>query len=417
MIIAIAILQLTVNSQELINKYKTGTVKLVPDTEYARGNDWSTIFRSYYDTLYNTPMGMRKSLILLPNGSVVVNHTYRDYHTRFSPSGKYEKEFLVENAGHKAIMGVINGNTFFTRLDNMGNMTCCDFEGNFKKTLIMDYMAKDIVALNNGKFAVVGWVLYAEKIRSFVAIVDYTTNEEEVIWDHFIDRSYSSSGKVLSRQKPFNYSIRLKTGEIISCTTMPFSKSTGEGLPPKIANINDKLIVAIPNTGEIFIYDLDGNLISKDKIEWTGNTISIDEQKEIQKKAIDRYKDYIASGDSTILNNMDAFKQMISEMENDLNNITEVLVKPSFSTIIKDSDGNLLFFEIPEEKNANLFHVWVYNKGGLFEAECTFVCDEYDLNISPSKMVFYDGFIYGLQTLKEAEGNPLRLVRFKVTSN
>jgi hypothetical protein len=104
-------------------------------------------------------------------------------------------------------------------------------------------------------------------------------------------------------------------------------------------------------------------------------------------------------------------------MEDDLKNIKTPITRPSFSTIIKDSDGNVLFFEIPEEKGANVFHVWIYNGGGKFDAKCTFTCDDYDLNISPSKMVFRDGYIYGLQNLKKAEGVLLRLVRFKLTVN
>lgn len=417
LIFAITLLQLTANSQDLISKYKTGTVKLLPDTEYARGNDWNTVFRSYYDTLYNKPMGMRKSLVLLPDGSVIVNHAYREYRTRFSPTGKYENEFEVENAGHKAVMGVINGNTLFTGLDNMGKMTCSDFSGKFKKTLTLDYMTQDIIALSNGKLAVVGWVLWSEKIRSFVSIVDYTTNKEKVIWDHFIERINSSSGKKINKRQAFNYSIVLKNGMIVSCTTMPYSKITGKGIPPQIATVNNELFVAIPNTGEIQVYDLDGNLKSKSKVNWPNSFISVEEQKAIQQKAIDSYRTYIDNGNKRVQENLEAYQQMISEMEEDLRNISTPLAKPSFSTILKDSDGNILFFEIPEEKNANIFHVWVYNNGGQFVADCTFVCDEYDLNISSSKMVFRDGYIYGLQSLKEADGNPLRLVRFKLAGN
>lgn len=32
-------------------------------------------------------------------------------------------------------------------------------------------------------------------------------------------------------------------------------------------------------------------------------------------------------------------------------------------------------------------------------------------------MVFHDGYIYGLQELKESTDIPLRLVRFKLTNN
>ncbi len=416
-ITTMSILQVTLYSQDLLSKYKTGTVKLVPDNQYAQGNDWGNIFRSYYDTLYNKPMGMRKSLVLLPDGSVIVNHAYRNYHTKFSPTGKYEKEFTVEKAKHKAIMGVINGNTLFTGLDNMGKMTCSDLDGNYKKTLTLDYMTRSIIALNNGKFAVVGWVIWSEKFRTFVSIVDYNTNKEKVIWEHFDDRSVSSSGKTLRNRQPFNYSIKLKEGGMISCTTMPYSRMTGKGIPPQIATVNNELIVAIPNTGEVIVFDLDGNQKTKSKIDWPNSFISIEEQKTIQQKAIDRYKKYIEQGDERVQKNLDAYNQMISDMEEDLRNINSPLTKPSFSTIIKDSDGNVLFFEIPEEENANIFHVWIYNQGGRFVTQCTFVCDEYDLNISSSKMVFHNGYIYGLQLLKETKGNPLRLVRFKLTTN
>jgi hypothetical protein len=388
----------------------------VPDTEYASGNDWNTIFRSYYDTIYQTPMGMRKSLVMLPDGSVLVNHTYRDYRTKFSPSGKYEKEFIVEKAGHNPIMGVLNGHTLFTGLDNMGKMTCSDLDGKFKKSLILDYMAYDIIALSNGKFAVAGWVIWSEKTRTFVSIVDYNTNEEKVIWEQFSDREISSSGKVLRDREPFKYSITLDDGGIISFSSMPYSKSSNIQITPKITTVGNDLILANPNTGEIIIYDPEGNLKSTKKIDWPNSFISVEEQKTIQQKAIDRYKKYIAEGNEKVRKNQDAYNQMISEMTSDLNNINKPLLKPSFSNIIKDSDGNVLFFEIPEEKGANVFHVWVYTNGGQFETKCTFECDEYELNISPSKMVFHNGYIYGLQLLKEAKGNPLRLVRFKINA-
>ena len=104
-------------------------------------------------------------------------------------------------------------------------------------------------------------------------------------------------------------------------------------------------------------------------------------------------------------------------MEIDLNKISEPIPLPGFSTIIKDSEGNILFFEYPKEDNANRFNVWVYENGGKFVCQSSFVSDEYNLEINPSKMVFHNGYIYGLQLLKNTNGVPLRLVRFKVTNN
>ncbi len=202
----------SLSAQNLIEKYKSGNVKLVADKDYAVQNDWNTVFRSYYDTLYGKPMGNRKSLVVLPDGSVLVNHEYRNYHSKFAPNGTFEKELTIEKAGHKAVMGIINNNTLFTELDNMGKMTCSDINGKFQKTLTLNYMADDIVALNNGKFAVVGWVIWAKKFRSFVALVDYESNQEKVIWEHFDDRPGHSK-----KRSPFNYSVFFKEGGMISC--------------------------------------------------------------------------------------------------------------------------------------------------------------------------------------------------------
>jgi hypothetical protein len=420
--ILLTLTALSVSAQKLIDVYKKGTVKLVPDKEYGQGNNWDNVFKTYYDTIYNTPMGNRKSLKILPDGSVVVNHTYRNFYSKFSPNGKFEKEFgIINTKGEQfkkinAIEGILNNNTFFTGLDNMGNMICFDFNGNYIKTLKLNYMTRQMIPLPNNKIAVVGWVIWSDRFRDFVSIVDYDSNVEKIIWEHFTSRS-----KDLTKRTLFNYPYKFKKGGMMSCTTMPFSKNIGLNSPPTIACVGNNLIVAIPTIGEIFVYDLEGNSKSKDKIEWNTNYISVEEQKEIQKKAIEKYKNIKNSKSEKLWGPVDeseaALDFMIKEMEIDLNKISEPIPLPGFSTIIKDSDGNILFFEYPKEDNANKFNVWVYENGGKFLCQSSFICDDYNLEIKPSKMVFHNGYIYGLQLLKNTNGVPLRLVRFKVTNN
>ena len=417
--IFLAVTTLSVSAQKLFDVYKKGTVKLVPDTEYGQGNNWVNVFKTYYDTIYSTPMGNRKSLKIMPDGSVIVNHRYRNFYSKFSPTGNFEKEFGIINSKGvqykkiNAIEGIINNNTFFTGLDNMGNMICFDFNGNYKKTLNLNYMTRQMIPLPNNKIAVVGWVLWSNKIREFVALVDYETNVEKVIWEYFTDRP-----EITNERKLFNYSYKFKKGGMIGCTTMPFSKSTGMSSPPNIECVGNKLIVGIPTTGEILVYDLEGKLISKDKIEWAKNYISVDEQKEIQLKAIEKYK---RSESESLWGPAEeqkaALEYMIREMELDLTKISEPIPMPIFSTILKDSDGNLLFFEYPKEENANKFNVWVYENGSKFVCQSSFVCDDYNLEINPSKMVYHNGYIYGLQLMKNTSGVPLRLVRFRLTNN
>jgi hypothetical protein len=270
-----------------------------------------------------------------------------------------------------------------------------------------------MIPLPNNKIAVVGWVLWSNKIREFVSIVDYETNAEKVIWEYFTDRP-----EITNERKLFNYTYKFKNGGMVACTTMPFSTSLGMSSSPMVESVGNKLIVAIPSSGEILTYDLEGKLISKDKIGWTRNYISVEEQKEMQQKAIEKYKNSKSEKLGGPSEEQEAaLEYMIKEMEIDMNKISEPIPMPTFSTIIKDSDGNLLFFEYPKEEGANKFNVWVFENGGKFICQSSFVCDEYNLEINPLKMVFSNGYIYGLQIIRNANGVPLRLARFKVINN
>jgi len=418
-VILMALFTWTGSAQKLVDIYKKGTVRLVPDKEYGQGNDWNKVFETYNDTLYGKHMGNRKNITLMPDGSVVVDHPYRNYYSMFSPEGKFVKEFGIKNSKGvpykkiNQIAGIVNNKTFYTGLDNMGNMVCFDFNGNYVKTLKLDYMTRQIITLPNNKIAVVGWVLWKEKIREFVSIVNYDNNEEKVIWEHYTDRT----GEPGKENKLFNYSYFFKERGAFSISTMPYSKSTGMSAPPIVATTGNQLVVIIPATGEINLFDLNGNKVGSEKVSWANNFISVEEQKEIQRQAIQKYK----SSENTFFanwaspeENVLAWKTIIGQMEQDLEKITEPIPIPAISTVIKDSDGNLLFFEYPKEENANKFNVWIMQNGGKFVCQSSFVCDEYDLAINPTKMVFRDGMIYGLQKLKNTDGVPLRLARFKL---
>jgi len=395
-----------VSAQSLLDVYKKGVVKLVPDTEYAKDNNWGKVFESYYDTLYHTAMGDRKSIVLTPTGSVVVSHRYRNFYTLFDANGKFVREFGIKDKAGKpikepeAMVGVMNNN-LFTGLDKMGKMNCYDLNGNYVKTLALNYSAREIIPLSNNKIAVVGWSIWKNKSRDFVAIVDYETNEQKIIWDHF---------------SPTNNPTVSHTEKGVTFETSGNITATVDFISPSIAFVRDLLVVALPHNGEILFYDINGNLKKKDKVSWEQKYLSVEEQKKMEKKAIEKFdleerKKMMALGASK--ENIDAW---LEKMKENMNRITTPKPLPLFSNILKDSDGNLLFFEMPETEGGNKFNVWVYQNGGQFVCQSSFVCDDYNLVITPSKMVFHKGYIYALQTLKNAKGNPLRLVRFKITN-
>lgn len=415
---AIAILSMTsvVMSQHLQEIYRKGVVKLVPDTEYARGNNWDQVFESFNDTLYSKHIGNRKSLVVLTDGSIVISHAYKNYYSLFDPNGKFVREFKIKKSNGESfsrtqgVMGILDHDIIYTGLDNVGNMLCFDKDGNHKKTLKLDYMTKQMIPLPDGKIAVVGWAIWKTKFRDFVAVVDYKTNEQKIIWDQFTDRQDFDDQDIR-----FQYSYKTDNRGIASFNTMSVATSmVAVSFPPKIEYVNGNLIVAIPRSGEILIYDLEGNQISKDMANWESGSISIEEQKKIQLQSMERFRnmtDHFKGGEVQKKER----ERVLQKMKEDWESIREPIPLPSFSTLLKDSDGNLLFFEFPEEDGANKFNVWIYNEGGNFLCQSSFVCDDYNLELIPSKMVFRDGYIYSLQVLKESRGVPLRLVRFKVT--
>jgi len=411
-------------AQNLSEIYKKDIINLVPEADYAVNNNWDRIFESYYDTtFYGKEIGKRKSLIVLDDGSVLVNNIYRNFYTKFNSDGKFVKELYIKR-GDKGIIkktqpifGVLN-NEFYTGADNMGNIICADLEGNYIKSLKLNYSVKQIITLSNNKLAVLGWSIWKDKFRDFVAIVDYKTQKQKIIWEHFTDRNSE-------KKKRFTYKYTLEADEgnkqssdyVISVTTMPFTKITGYSIPPIINTVGNKLIVAIPISGKILIFDNEGNKLSSKTIDWAKNYISIDEQKEIQRKAIAKYKalrDKKLHDIHTSDANKKAISALVKEMEDDLEAINKPLAIPVFSTIIKDSDDNLLFFEIPKKNGDNKFNVWILKNSGEFSNQCSFVCKDYNLDINPKRMVFHKGYIYSLQTKKNVNGNPLRLVKFKL---
>ncbi|MFN3556686.1 MAG: hypothetical protein ACK4VN_12040 [Bacteroidales bacterium] len=408
---------LGISAQTPASLYQSAKIRLVADPTFGQNVNWDRVFASYHDTLYGRWRGDEKSLMVLPDGSVVVSHTYKDFYTHFDARGRFVEEFAVKRPGGgnfrslRHIQGVLKNNILFSGLDNMGNMLCFDIRGNLIKTLKMDYMARQIIALPNNNLAVVGWVLWSDRVREFVAIVNYETNEEKIIWDHFNPRTFGSG------THKFNYSYNFSSGGMFSITTMPFSKALSMSHPPQIATVGQYLIVAIPPTGEIRRYDLNGRFIDSQTIDWAKGFISVEEQREIQQKAITRWRNLrnpsFASWASPA-ENIAARDHFIREMEKDLNNITSPIPMPYFAHMIKDSDDNLLFFEFPKEEGGNVFNVWVYKERGGFVARSSFSAEGYNLEIKPSKMVFHNGFIYALVTQKNTQGIPLRLVRFKL---
>ena len=420
-IVLLALLVANVSyAQSLIDVYKKGTVKLIPDNTYAQNNDWSKVFGDYRSKASSngrqTSIVNRMSIVMKPDGSVVVSYPNTNTYTLFDSNGNFVKDFgITDKSGNlmsktSAIKTVLN-NVFLTNADNMGNMICMDFNGSYIKTLKFGYMIREVVPMQNSKFAIVAIVLWKDRTRDFVAIVDYNTNEEKIIWDSFTPKAafVKTARKVVGREY---------VRERYRFPRYGYFSYSFDRVTPSIAFVDGKLLVADSKKGEIIFYDMQGNQLAKDHIE-KREIISVSEQKEIRRKEIEDYKKMELSVVDGVSEKdiRDAREFLIEEKEEQLAKIDAPITLPFFSTLVKDSDGNILFFEFPKQEGANQFNVWVYKNGGEFVCQSRFACDDYDLSITPSKMVFYNGYLYAIQTIKSTKENPypLRLVRFKLS--
>ncbi|MDD3152629.1 MAG: hypothetical protein PHE45_07035 [Bacteroidales bacterium] len=387
------------NAQNLKEVYRQNSVvKLTADGTYAQGNEWNKIFDTYYNEVSDKAVGNRNTLTIMEDGSALVSHYKTNRHSIFDTEGRFIKDIVIKDKTGKAVSntrpvkGYINGH-FYTQPDNMGKMYFFDIDGNIIKELTLNYSTNNIITLSDNKIAVSGNTSWRGKYKWFVSIVDIRSGKDNIIWE-------------LIQEGPSSVKSDDNLYVIVTPSEMLKSMARKEiGL----ALIDNQLYVSLPLTGEILIYNTDGNLQSKKKMTWADKYISAEEQKETQQKIIDNYKSKLKeNSDSDLAKHVPS---LIERLEESLNAIKDSIPAPAFSTMIKDSDNNLLFFEYIEDEGQNKFNVWVYNENG-YTCQSSLQCDNYILSITPTKLVFHNGYIYGIQDIKGAEGVPTRLVRF-----
>jgi len=417
-------------SQNLVEIYKNGAVKLIPETKYAQDNDWYQVFRSYYDKMYDTYIGKRKYVTVLSDGSVVVSHSYTDYYTLFDKDGNFVREFSISTGKNKKlqkpIAGALNDKILYTKSDNMGKIHFVDLQGNVKKIVTVKYSVYDILPLPGDRLLVTGFVV-GKKSRDIVSIVDYNTGDQKVIYSYWWeDGRYATSSA--GEEVPFFYRKKLENGSEIMVGYHPVDAVMPVGLRQssiraRIAIVKQKIVVAAPSVNQVITYDLNGVELSRMSIPFGKKEVSVEEQKEILRKQIESTKN---NTEPSIIPNVSMNveseeynkvikPELVKKMEKDMALITEPVTLPVFTTVIKDSEDNLLFFEIPETKGGNKFNVWVYQDGGNFVCQSGFVCDDYDLVINADRMAFHNGYLYSVQDKKGAKGIPMRLVKFRLS--
>jgi len=371
-------------------------ITLVADETYGNGNDWDKIFDTYYDTLDGRPYGLRKKLVVFDDGKAIISHATRNKYSLFDSNGKLLKDIALYFAdkGKKPrnlqpVEGKL-GDLYFTRANNTGDIYLFNDKGLIVKELKIKYQALEMLALDDHHIAIFGGTSWTSKWRHFVSILDTKTGKEKILCDVFedMDADFESKGYYIYTESRRN-------------------DMKGHW---QIAKVNGKLIVSNPIDGLVRTYDFSGNKISEKLLDWEPQILSVEEQIALQNAQIQNLKDELPNvTDERIL---PKYKELISYCEKGIQHIKEPINMGWFTMAIKGNEDNILFFGDAEEAGKNTFRTYSVSKGQSI-SEGSFQCEDYDLALTKKRFVCHNGFYYGVQVLKNCEGMPLRLVRFK----
>ena len=371
-------------------------ITLVPDGTYGQGNNWDKIFDTYYDTVIGRPYGLRKQLVVFDDGKAIVSHATKNKYSLFDANGKFLKDIVLyySDKGKKPrnlqpVEGKL-GNLFFTLANNTGDIYLFDDKGLIVKELIIKYQALEMLALDDHHIAIFGGTSWTNKWRHFVSILDTKTGKEKILCDAFEDTKTGIK----------------ETGYYIY-TENRRDEMKGHW---QIAKVNNRLIVSNPIDGLVRTYDFSGNKILEKRLDWEPVILSVEKQIALQNERIQNLKDELPNvTDERIL---PKYKELISYYEKGNQRIKEPISMGWFTMAIRGNDDDILFFGDAEEAGKNTFHVYSVAKGQSI-SEGSFQCEDYDLALTKKRFVCHNGFYYGIQVLKNHDGMPLRLVRFR----
>lgn len=372
------------------------TITLVADETYGIGNDWDKIFDTYYDTLNGRPNGLRKKLVVFDDGKAMVSHANKNRYSLFDANGKFLKDitlYFSEKSKKPRNLQPVEGklgDLYFTRANNTGDVYLFNGKGLIVKELKIKYQALEMLALDDHHIAIIGGASWGKKWRSLVSILDTKTGKEKNLCDAFEDMSADLKSK--------NYFI--------------YTESRREDMKVEwqIAKVGDKLIVSNPIDGLVRTYDFNGNKISEKPLDWKPQILSVEEQIALQNARIKDLKDELPRVTDERM--LPKYNELISFYENGIQHIKEPVNMGWFTMAIKGNDGQILFFGDAEEAGENTFHAYSVGKGQNVSTG-SFQCEDYDLALTKKRFVCHGGYYYGVQVLKDCEGMPLRLVRFR----
>lgn len=369
----------------LIDVYKKGLIKLIPDAEFGIKTDWESLFYDSY-----------KDILITPHGNILVANSRSNNIFEFNLMGKKIKTIGKPGLGP----GDTQSPSIKSSLDEK-YIVVGDSPANHKLS-IFDFSGKCVAALRTKNFCYSpvglknGYIAYQSIIskpsnRNDVYRFSYVINIIDIDSKSEIQFSFKDhERRIILISTSSKYSITFSTDSYIGTI---FLKKTVDG----------NLLLSLSNSPDIFIYSTEGKLLRRFSLNihpTPVNDLYIAKVKAlVLKKQPRKIKpEYIKK--------IDKFDFRLLFNKN----------LPYYKDIIVDSEGNFLVFKWTDSFDTTKETFQVYSPQGKYICETVLDKGEFQLEIDPrfNHIQFDSSGIYAYVSKEGDEDTVYRLIKVKI---
>ena len=362
-------------SATLLDIYKSGKIKLVPDSKFGKGTEWDMYFPQ---GILDIAFAEDGSFFATGLGDKACHCVYR-----FDKNGKFIKKFGQKGRGP----GDLYAPGDLSILDNKylligeyatsRRISIFDLNGNFVKIIKTKEPVGGILGLKDDKIAILTWKYFGDIRYNTVYLKNIKTNNTKII------KEYKIKPKKLKGQG--SISVHMFNKQVF------LSKIDG-----------DKLLCGFSGVPEVDIFSFDGKISVSFKVKYKKAKVELKEKRAVYEFLKKRF-----AGKSSFLS-------MLKRQYK--NNTLLPDYKALYSSLAVDSEGNILIFKNNkysyDEKKKELIikdeiGFKVFTENGKFIKEILMNPEDKVAKILSNKRIwFYKDYIYYFdkedETLKRA---------------
>jgi hypothetical protein len=369
----------------LVDMYRKGTIKILPDPNYGKGNDWESLF---YD--------VNKSLVVTADGSVFVTNTLTDNVFKFSPQGRYLLTLGQRGEGVGDLLSpgdpsVLDNHLLLIGEDPMKRMVSLfHFSGKINRKIRCNKPVFGLIALGNEKIAYTS-ILNVDGINdTIIVIIKDLSSMSELIIDTFQLKNKN------------NIQIR---------TNVTFSMKGPNNDVILARDKNGNLVVGVTNSPIIKIYSQAGRLLKSITLKLTPIQVTDDYIEKFKEREVASLKDTKYHRPLP-----DRFIKRVEDY--DFSTLFEK-VHSLYINFTFDPEGNLLVFPNTGciQNCKRIFQV--YSGDGNYICDCIIDKGQFEFDIDSGQLPFviHGNSLYGLFERKGSDDISLELVKTNFPTN